>query len=103
MSVQDIIKEKLSQSFNPQFLQVDNESHMHNVPEGSESHFKVVVVSDSFAGKPLIQRHRLINQTLAEEIKNKIHALAIHAFTEQEWADRQDKQLQSPLCHGGGK
>ncbi|MGI9323235.1 MAG: BolA family protein [Pseudomonadales bacterium] len=43
-----------------------NESGNHNVPPGSESHFKLVLVSSEFDGKPLVQRHRLVNQTPKE-------------------------------------
>jgi BolA family transcriptional regulator, general stress-responsive regulator len=51
------IRHKL-EIFNPVFLDIINESHSHNVPRGSESHFKVVVISPEFEGKSLIQRHR---------------------------------------------
>ena len=50
-SVQARIEQKLQSAFVPAMLQVVNESHMHSVPPGSETHFKVVVVSDRFAGK----------------------------------------------------
>jgi len=103
MSVQENINQKLVNSFTPTHLEVDNESHMHNVPPGSESHFKVIVVSDQFKGKSLIQRHRLVNQSLTEELSNHIHALAIHTYTDEEWAEREFKELKSPPCHGGGK
>ena len=56
--VEDSIRHKLSTAFLPEHLQVLNESHMHNVPKGSETHFKVLVVSEKFQGKPLLQRHR---------------------------------------------
>lgn len=103
MDTKTIIEDKLKQQFSPDYLQVTNESHMHNVPAGSQSHFKVVVVSAEFNQKKLVQRHRLINQCLADELKSGIHALAIHTFTEQEWSDKQDKQMQSPQCAGGGQ
>jgi len=103
MSVQEIISHKLNDFFSPTRIEVENESHMHNVPPGSESHFKVLVVSELFQDKSLIQRHRLINQTLKDELQNNIHALAIHTFTEKEWAAREFKEMKSPPCHGGGK
>ena len=49
--IQDMIQVKLQQQFEPNFLEVINESHQHNVPEGSESHFKVVIVSQQFIGQ----------------------------------------------------
>lgn len=103
MDTKTIIETKLTQQFSPHYLQVDNESHMHNVPSGSQSHFKVIVVSAEFNDKRLIQRHRLVNQCLADELQNGIHALAMHTFTAQEWSDKQDKEMQSPQCAGGGK
>jgi BolA protein len=103
MSMLERVKEKLNQQFLPAFIKVDNESHMHNVPAGSESHFKVIVVSEQFQDKTLVQRHRLINHCLADELQSGIHALAIHTFTEKEWLAKQDKDMQSPQCHGGGK
>lgn len=76
---------------------------MHNVPAGSESHFKVQLVSQQFEDKMLIHRHRAVNQALAEELANQIHALSIHAFTPDEWQARGGKVSDSPPCEGGGK
>ena len=103
MIVQAEIEKKLAEAFTPLHLEVINESSNHNVPEGSESHFKVVVVSPDFAGKNLLARHRLINATLADELKNSIHALAIHTYTEEEWQETSGGAPMSPPCLGGGK
>ena len=88
MSIQQTIQQKLSEAFSPLNLEVINESDNHSVPPGSESHFKVVLVSQEFAGEPLIQRHRRVNRVLAEELAGGIHALALHTLTPQEWFDR---------------
>lgn len=88
-------------SLQPQFLEVLNESHRHNVPAGSESHFKVTVVSAVFDDKPLVARHRLVNATLTDEIIRSIHALALHTFTPAEWQERHDAARTSPPCLGG--
>jgi len=101
MSIQDEITKKLTQSLKPQHLEVINESHMHNVPPGSESHFKVIAVTDEFTGKMLIARHRLINKILTEEL-GVIHALALHTMSPEEWAEKGGAP-QSPPCMGGGK
>ncbi|WP_166423465.1 transcriptional regulator BolA [Paraglaciecola sp. 20A4] len=101
MTVQQTIEDKLQTGFSPSYLQVVNESFMHNVPKGSESHFKVVIVSDEFAGKRLIGRHRAVNQVLADELANSIHALAIHTYTEQEWITLHEQSPDSPNCMGG--
>lgn len=96
------IRTKLTQAFEPEHLEVHNESHMHAVPPGSESHFKVLVVSTRFDGLSLIQRHRLVNETLSDELKNCIHALAIQAKTPQQWGSN-PSVAKSPPCMGGSR
>ena len=104
MSVEAIIEKKLISSFSPLYLDVKNESDQHNVPVGSESHFKVVIVSNQFNGERLIKRHRAINGVLADELAEKIHALALHTYTEKEWQDYySDGVPLSPNCMGGSK
>ncbi len=96
------ITDKLEKALSPEHLEVINESHMHNVPEGSESHFKVVIVSDSFKDKMLIARHRLVNKALEDELNSSIHALALHTMTMEEWYDK-GRAPESPPCEGGSK
>ncbi|MDD5393856.1 MAG: BolA/IbaG family iron-sulfur metabolism protein [Thiothrix sp.] len=103
MNIQTQITFKIQQAMQPDFLEVINESHTHNVPPGSESHFKVTIVSNQFNGKRLIARHRQINGILAEELNGKIHALALHTLTPEEYAVREGKVAESPQCMGGGK
>ncbi len=103
MKIQTAIEEKISTSLTPTHLEVLNESSNHNVPPGSESHFKVTVVSDEFDGKMLIARHRIINKILAEELAGAIHALSIHSFTPAEWSEKNEQSRQSPPCLGGAK
>jgi len=69
MTIQENITQKLTDAFTPEHLEVINESHMHNVPEGSESHFKVLIVCDDFQDKMLIARHRMVNKVLDMELK----------------------------------
>ena len=88
MTIQQTITDKLQQALPIEHLKVASESHMHNVPPGSESHFKVVVVSDAFTGKMPLARHRMINKILEQELASTIHALALHTMTMQEWFDR---------------
>ncbi len=91
MSVEASIREKLVQALQPTRLDVVNESHLHaghrTSPGTGESHFRVLVVSAAFAGKSRIDRHRLINDTLAAELKGKVHALAIKAYAPDETVD----------------
>ncbi len=102
MSIQASIEDKLASEFEVDYLQVENESHMHNVAPGSESHFKVTIVSDSFRDQMLIKRHRMVNKTLEQELQ-QIHALALHTMTPDEWAARGGAVADSPRCRGGGK
>ena len=64
MNVHEKIEQKISEALSPTHLQVINESHMHNVPPGSESHFKLVVVTDTFSGVPRVRRHQTVNGIL---------------------------------------
>ncbi|CAF4765511.1 putative bolA-like protein K11H12.1 [Pieris rapae] len=99
--VANAIKTKLETALQTKHLEVINESYMHNVPKGAETHFKVVVVSDKFDGLPLIKRHRLVNDILQEELRSGVHALSIVAKTPQQW-DVSDKVIESsPNCRGG--
>ena len=102
MTIQESIRAKL-QTISPQYLEVVNESGGHNVPAGSETHFKVVVVADVFDGERLINRHRQINALLADELAGGVHALAIHAYTAAEWTQRFGAVPASPACQGGGR
>lgn len=103
MNTQQTIERKLREALSPQHLEVTNESHMHNVPDGSESHFKVLLVSDQFAGKSLLARHRMVNSALAEELQSGVHALALHTMTNEEWFDKGGKVAESPPCLGGSE
>ena len=102
MSIQATIEQKLANEFKADFLQVENESHMHNVAPGSESHFKVTIVSDAFNDQMLIKRHRMVNKALQQEMQ-QIHALALHTLTPDEWKARAGNVADSPKCRGGGK
>lgn len=101
MKVATEINDILVQALSPVRLDVINESHMHNVPEGSESHFKLVVVSDDFDGDSLIKRHRKINKLLGAQLENDIHALSMHTYTAGEWQARGGEVPDSPPCMGG--
>lgn len=97
--IQLIIEKKLADNFKPSYLCVLNESYKHGVPKGSESHFKVVVVSENFKGQALLKRHRSINEVLKNEI-DQIHALAIEAKTAEQWEGHSQP---TPNCLGGSK
>lgn len=102
MSIKLAIESKLSDKFKPFYLKVENESHMHSVPKGSETHFKIEIVSNIFENQGLLKRHRLVNEAIAEEI-SKIRACSLHTLTLSEWEKKNGQTLNSPTCLGGSK
>lgn len=82
-SISERITRKLTEAFAPQELRVIDESHQHQGHggwrEGGETHFRVNIVSEAFAGKSRLERHRLVNAALAQELADRVHALAIAA------------------------
>lgn len=99
-SVQASIVEALDHAFVPEHLEVINESHMHNVPPDSETHFKVVVVSERFEGLAPVQRHRKVHAALVTQLAGPVHALSIAAYTPRQWAEVGEAP-ESPECRGG--
>ena len=83
MRTADLITQKLTEAFVPQSLKVVDESHQHEGHAGhrpgGQTHYRVYIVSDAFRGKTRLERHRMINQSLAAELAGGVHALAIHA------------------------
>lgn len=108
------LQEQFARALEPLIhCEIVNESFMHKVPKGSETHFKVIVVSEKFAGLSPIQRHRLVYASVQDEFQNAggtVHALSINAKTPAEWQailGDQDAlsqaQQRSPPCLGGDK
>ncbi|TCT05872.1 BolA protein family transcriptional regulator [Tepidamorphus gemmatus] len=83
MTIRDRIAEKLTAALAPEALEVIDESDRHHGHagwrEGGETHFRVRIVSRAFAGKTRVERHRMVNAALAEELAGGVHALAISA------------------------
>ena len=100
--VQDQVEQRLTEHFSPLFAEIVNESHMHSVPPGSESHFKVTLVSHAFEGLRLVKRHQEVYRILQPLMGAPIHALALHTYTENEWSERSESP-DSPNCMGGSK
>ena len=76
------IRARLEASFAPVELDVIDESHLHIGHPGARDgrgHFKVRIVSSSFAGVPPIERHRMIYEALDEMMSSDIHALSVTA------------------------
>jgi BolA protein len=83
MSTKYLIINKLHEAFLPESLEVLDESHLHEGHAGhrpgGETHFRIYIVSPAFEGKSRVERHRMINAALAQELAETVHALAIHA------------------------
>ncbi len=83
MVVREVIMRKLNEAFAPEVLAVEDESERHRGHggwrEGGETHFRVRIVSAAFTGKSRVDRHRMVNAALAEELRAGVHALAIEA------------------------
>ena len=97
------IEGKLRAALSPIHLEVVNESHLHSVPPGSETHFKVLVVSQALEGLGLVDRHRRVNEALRDELKGGLHALGIRALSPAEWQASSAAAFVSPPCLGGSK
>lgn len=77
------LEDKLNAAFSPSALLISDDSALHAGhagarPEG-ESHFTVTITADAFAGKSRLERHRMVNAALAEELAGPVHALVIKA------------------------
>lgn len=96
MSVKSQIEDLCTKALNFDFISIENESHLHSSSQNAESHFKLILVSNDFLNMSLIKRHKHIYKIL-NEIMPKIHALAIHAFTEEEFK-KNTVNINSPDC-----
>lgn len=99
MTMRDTIETKLLAAFAPEYLEVIDESANHS--RGRETHFKVTVAAEAFQGQRLLQRHRQVNATLAQELSGSVHALSIHTFSSGEWRERAGRVPTSPDCAHG--
>jgi BolA protein len=88
MSAEARLKEKLTVALSPKRLDIINESQMHaghrSSPGTGESHFRILIVSDAFQGKSRVERHRLVNEALKDELSGRIHALALATYAPDE-------------------
>ncbi len=99
MTRQQRIEQQLQQ-LSPLHLDVLNESHGHNVPPNSETHFKLVIVAREFSGLSPVKRHQRVYALLQNELDSGLHALAMHLYSPDEW---QGNSPDSPACMGGSK
>ncbi|AWK14241.1 transcriptional regulator BolA [Candidatus Fukatsuia symbiotica] len=101
--VAERIEKKLKEKFKPTHLKVIDESFRHDVPAGSETHFKVVIISDKFSDQVFTTRHREIYSLLAQEFEEGLRALVLHTHTQKEWKDLQYTVAASPPCRNDGR
>lgn len=101
MSRENALCKTIRDGLDPIELTVTNESSMHNVPADSETHFRLLVVADSFSGQSRVARHRTIHRLIGEQFREGLHALAIDALTPDEWQERNQRASVSPDCRGG--
>ncbi|HYF53494.1 MAG TPA: BolA family protein [Salinarimonas sp.] len=83
MTMKELIETRLREALAPDILAVEDESHLHaghgGWREGGETHYRLHVVADAFAGKSRVERHRLVNDALKDAFARGLHALAIKA------------------------
>lgn len=101
MKLEASIRQKLESTFQPRYLEIENESHKHS-RGGSETHFRLIVVSDKFEGLSRVDRQRQVAGLFDQEREQGLHALSQRTFTVNEWAEMKDKlTLKSPACQHG--
>ena len=101
MSIQTTIEAKLIESLSPKRLRIDNDSARH-AGSATESHFRLVIVSNSFDGLSLVARQRLVYASLADEMAGPVHALQMKCLTPAEYEDANGEvTLKAPPCGGG--
>ena len=85
MVTADTIAQKLTSALMPKEIDVQDVSHNHaghaGWREGGGTHFEVTIKAEAFAGKSLLQRHRMVNEILADDLAKSIHALELHLTT----------------------
>jgi BolA family transcriptional regulator, general stress-responsive regulator len=88
MSAETRMREKLLVALEPTRLDIVNESELHaghrSAPGTGESHFRILIVSPKFSGASRIERHRMVNAALADELQGRIHALALRTYAPSE-------------------
>jgi BolA protein len=96
------MQQELEAAFNPTYLRFENESNNHGGP-ATDSHFKLILVASAFAELRAVQRHQLVYKLLESYLEGPVHALSLHLFTSEEWAEKEGGVAESPICLGGSK
>ena len=103
MSIEQKIREKLGSHLQLELLEVVNESPHHQVPEGAETHFRVLIVSKDFKDLGTVKRHQKVYQILKEELQGPVHAFSQKTFTPEEWKAISSPLPSSPPCQKKGE
>jgi BolA protein len=103
MSRQQQLEHLVRAHFEVESMLLLNESDRHSVPEHSETHFKLTLVSPDFAGLSAVQRHQRVYALARPLLAQGLHALTLHLFTPEEWSQRNGSVQPSPACMGGSK
>ena len=83
-----LLEQRFSESFKPSYLDIEDDSAKHAGHAGAKGgagHFNVTIVSDAFADKNLVQRHRMVYAVVDDLMNSEIHALSIKAHTPDEY------------------
>lgn len=99
MSRLERIKQLIEAQLTPQHFEIDNESHLH-AGNQTQTHFRLVIVSEQFEQQSLLIRHRRVQEILQPERDGGMHALSLHTFTPAEWQAKGETAAPSPACAG---
>jgi BolA protein len=101
---EQILRQKIMAKISPALhFEVINESPNHGLQPEAEKHFRVVLVSPIFEGVARLERHRLVQDAVQDELRTHVHALSVQAYTPAEWSKKGATAFASPDCLGGGK
>lgn len=103
MNRKESIEQLMKESLNPEVLIVEDESNLHHVPLGAQTHFKVIAVSSKFEHLKRVDRHKMLNKLLEKEFETGLHAISMHLYTKEEWQQQKTTVLKSPACKDGYK
>ncbi len=100
MTRKERIHQLLQNEFQAVYLNVEDESHRHHVPENAQTHIKLTLVTPLFEKQSKIARHRQVNKLLSDEFDTGLHALSLHLYTPREWENKAAAP-RSPACRDG--
>lgn len=100
--IEAALRARIEKTLAPEYYELENESHQHSVPENSETHFRLLVVSESFEGRSRLDRSRMVNDLMKPLMSQGLHALSQRTMTPAEWDQvKETFVMVSPECQGG--